>query len=454
MPTGTDAQLRDVSPWVLVLVAWTLLSLGITVQNGAYRPKALAVVVVGLLLVVVAGVLLRRGTRVAPTTAAATAAAAGASLAAALLYDVGLYGSGDALVVTRALSVVGAGFAIGAAVLPLALRAGAAVAAAAAAVAAFVAMIVASPRPAIDVFFILTEGSKRLVEGKNIFTGCWAGNTDRLTDCLYPYGPLTTVVQTPFRLVFGDIRYSYIACLVASAAILWVLAGPRLGPALAALLLVSPKVTFLLEQAWNEPLLLVGLAVMVLAVLSGHPVWAIVGFAFALACKQHVLLLIPLAAWWPAFGWKRTGISVAAAGLFTLPWFLVDPKAFLEDALSYNLDLAPRLDSLSLFTTAMNSGVRPPFALVGALTLVAIVGTLLLLPRTATGFVLGCALVQYVFDVFNKQSFFNHWWFVTGLLLLAVATAEHEQNQRKVSQEDVQQSEPQQVPAAVPSASA
>ena len=26
----------------------------------------------------------------------------------------------------------------------------------------------------------------------------------------------------------------------------------------------------------------------------------------------------------------------------------------------------------------------------------------------------------------NKQSFFNHWWFVSGLLLLAVATAVHE----------------------------
>jgi hypothetical protein len=55
-----------------------------------------------------------------------------------------------------------------------------------------------------------------------------------------------------------------------------------------------------------------------------------------------------------------------------------------------------------------------------------VVGCLLLLPRTASGFVLGCALVQYVFDVLNKQSFFNHWWFVSGLLLLAVATALHE----------------------------
>lgn len=441
---GDDAH--EVSPWALVLVAWALLSLGITVQNGAYQVKAVAVVVVGLLLVTAASVLLRRAGRPAATALSGVAAAAGASLAAALLYDVGLYGTGDLLVVTRALSVVAAGLAVASAVLPAALRAAAAVGAAYAGVAAFVAMILASPRPAIDVFFILTEGSKRLVEGKNIFTGCWAGNTDRLTDCLYPYGPLTTVVQTPFRLLLGDIRYSYIACLVATAAILWVVAGPRLGPALAALLLVSPKVTFLLEQAWNEPLLLVGIAVMVLAVLSGRHGWAIVGFAFALACKQHVLLLIPLAAWWPAFGWKRTGISVAAAGLFTLPWFLVDPDAFLEDALSYNLDLAPRLDSLSLFTTAMNSGVRPPFAVVGVLTLAAILGTLLLLPRTATGFVLGCALVQYVFDVLNKQSFFNHWWFVTGLLLLAVATAEHERAQRAVADEPA----PERVPDPVP----
>lgn len=424
--TSTQTRREGVAPWALLLVAWTFLSLSITVQNGAYRPKALVVVLAGLVLVVVAARQLRRGDVQGPGTTEALAAAAAASFAAALLYDVGLYGSGTVFVTSRALSVVAGGLAVAAVVLPGAARRGAALAAAVAATGAFVSMIMASPRPAIDVWFILTEASARLVQGKNLFTGCWPGNTDRLTDCVYPYGPLTTIVQTPFRLAFGDVRYTYVACLLATAVILWRLGGPRLGPGLAALVLVSPKATFLLEQAWTEPLLLLGLSVMVVATLTDRPVWAVVGFAFALACKQHVVLLIPLAAAWRAFGVRRTATSVGLAALVTVPWFLADPDAFLADAFSFHLDLAPRLDSLSLFSAALNAGIRPSFALVALLSLVTVAAAAALLSRSATGFVLGCALVQYVFDVVNKQSFFNHWWLVSGLLLLAVATAQRE----------------------------
>ena len=165
---------------------------------------------------------------------------------------------------------------------------------------------------------------------------------------------------------------------------------------------------------------------MVLAVVRGRLLVAVLAFAFALACKQHVLLLVPLAACWPAFGWRRTGASVLLAGAVTLPWFLADPRAFLDDALTFNLDLTPRADSLSLFTSATRVGLHPSFALVALLTVAAVAGAVLLLPRTATGFALGAALVQFVFDHLNKQSFFNHWWLVSGLLLLAVATAEHD----------------------------
>lgn len=411
----------------LVLASWTLLSLGITVLNGHYRFKALVVVVVGLLLLIGAVAALRRSSGWSPSELrAGLAVAAGASLAVSLSYDIGLYGSGELLVRSRGLAVLAAGLAVAAVLLPAAWRPVAAVPAIVTATAGLVAMVLSSPRPAIDVWFILTEGSRRMVAGDNVFTSCWPGNTDRLTDCVYPYLPMTTVVQTPFRVLLGDVRYSYIAALLVVATLLWVLGGNRWGPPLAALVLVSPKLPFLVEQAWTEPLLLVGLTVMVWAVLSGRTLVAVLALAFALACKQHVLLLLPLAAWWPQFGLRRTAVSAGLASLVTLPWFLADPRAFLDDALLFNLELEPRLDSLSLFTAAMNSGFRPPFALVGGLTLLAIAAALVLLPRTATGFVVGAALVQYVFDVLNKQSFFNHWWFVSGLLLLAVATAVHE----------------------------
>ena len=418
-------------PWLpdpvpLLLLSWTLLSLAISVLNGAYRTKAFwpLSAAFGVLLLAV-GCLRRRRQPIAagawtrsPTPA--LGAAIGAGLAVPLAYDVGLYGTGTALVASRSLSVAAAALLAGAAAWPAVRRALAALSAATGAL-AMVLMIHASPRPAIDVWFILTVGSRRLLDGQNVFTSCWPGNTDRLTDCVYPYGPMTTVLQTPFRLAFGDVRFSYVVALLLAAGLLWRLAGPVWGPLLGPLVLVSPKIAFLVEQSWTEPLLLAGIATMVLAVISGRPWLAVLALGLALACKQHVLLLVPLAAAWPAFGPRRTLVSVLGAGIATLPWFLADPRAFLDDALWFNLDLTPRRDSLSAFTALTNAGHEPAFWMVAAVSLFAVVAAVCLLPRNAVGFTAGAAFVQFVFDYANKQSFFNHWWFVSGLLLLAVA---------------------------------
>lgn len=429
-PGGKGSVAEGLGP--LLLFAWVLLTLGITVNNGAYRDKAIAAVVLGLVFVVVAAVRLRRRPAGDPLPtasdppvlglAAGLAVAAGVGLAVSMSYDLGLYGAGEALTRSRALSVLSGVLAVATVLAVPRLRPVTGAAGVLTATAALITMIMASPRPAIDVWYILTEGGRQLVDGGNLYTSCWPGNTDRLTDCVYPYLPVTSVVQAPFRLLFGDVRYSYVAALLVAAAALWMLGGARWGPGLAVVLLVTPKGTFLVEQAWTEPLLLAGLAVMVLATVRGQLTVAVIALAFALACKQHILLLLPLAALWPAFGWRRTVVSAVAAGVATLPWLLADPRAFLDDALWFNLELTPRLDSLSLFTTALTSGVTPPFAVVGAVSLVAI-GAACALPRTALGFAVGAVLVQYVFDIANKQSFFNHWWLVSGLLLLAVATA-------------------------------
>ena len=49
---------------------------------------------------------------------------------------------------------------------------------------------------------------------------------------------------------------------------------------------------------------------------------------------------------------------------------LADPHRFVQGAISYNLKLPPRHDSLSLFTTAIRAGHTPSFAVVPLLMLV------------------------------------------------------------------------------------
>jgi hypothetical protein len=282
-------------------------------------------------------------------------------------------------------------------------------------------MIRSSPAPAIDVWVILQQAAARLVDGGNLFASCWTANPDFRTECVYPYLPITTVVQVPFEVVFGDVRYASIAALVASALLVRRVAGPApAAAALAVLVLLQPKLLTLIELAWTEPLLLLAVCVMVAATLAERPVLAVVGFATALAMKQHMVLLVPLAAWWPAFGWRKTVAAVSAALVVVAPFALADLGAFVDDVVWFHLRLPPRPDSLSVFSWLLEGGQEPSFLLVPLVT-VAALALALTLPRDARGFVLGSAGVLLVFNAVNKQSFFNHYSLVLGLLVLAAA---------------------------------
>ncbi|MFI5041340.1 MAG: glycosyltransferase 87 family protein [Acidimicrobiales bacterium] len=284
---------------------------------------------------------------------------------------------------------------------------------------ACVAGIIASPRPPIDVFWMLQGSSHALVHGRNIYTQTWTGSHG-ITN-LFPYLPGTTLLVTPFYLVFGDARYALVAALVVAAVVVMKLAAGRAALVLACVILLFPRVLFGIEQAWTEPLLLALIATMVWSVEAGRPTLAVVCLAGALATKQHVIVLLPLAAVWPDFGWRRTVAATGAAAVAILGWFAASPRAFVHGAITYNLRLPPRRDSLSLFTSAIRAGWTPSFVVVPVLMIVAVGAALWLLPRTTSAFVLGSAWLLGVFDLLNKQSFFNEWSLVIGLMVVGLA---------------------------------
>lgn len=282
-----------------------------------------------------------------------------------------------------------------------------------------IAIINASRRPQIDVWYMLQGATNGLRHGANMYTQHWTGSPG-ITD-QFPYLPMTAVLLAPFRWAFGDVRYGLLAAIVVSAFLISRL-GPRtVGSGIGALMLLAPGLPFLVEASWTEPLLLLCLVGAVFATTRGESKWAIVALAAAIATKQHVWLLVPLFASWPAFGWRRAAAATGVGAALCLPWFAANPRAFWADAISYNLHLAPRWDSLDLFSFALRMGWTPPFWLVGLITIAAIVIGVRI-AKSAPGVAVGCAFVLLVFNILNKQSFFNEWWLVTGLLALALAT--------------------------------
>ncbi len=288
--------------------------------------------------------------------------------------------------------------------------------------AAGVATIRAAPTPRIDVFHLLQVSAVGLVHGADLYRQQWAPDrasygVDGLFD-VYPYLPWTSVLLAPARLLLGDVRYGLLAALAVAA-----ICARRLGTTTGAvgmlplLVVILPESMYALQQSWTEPLLIACLAGMVLAVRHGHLRLAVVAFALALASKQHVALLVPLAAAWPAFGVRRTAVSAGTALLLVAPWLLAGPGDFVDDAVVTNLRYKVLGHSLSVPGWASHFGVTLGFGP----ALVVLVAAYALAWRArgdAGGFCLGGALVLLGASLMNKQTFFNHYTLPMGLLVL------------------------------------
>jgi hypothetical protein len=260
--------------------------------------------------------------------------------------------------------------------------------------------------------------SRALLHGADIYGTHWNSGMPGQVVNGFSYLPGSAVLLAPFNWLFGDVRYGLIAATAVAA---WVAFRLNKGPhawILASMVLVFPKSTYGIVQSWNDPLLLGLVIVFVALVVSHRRNLALLAFIAVLASKQYGWFLIPMAAVWPAFGWRRTGTAIAGAIAFTLPWALVDLGQFWHSVVTYPLHVPPRWDSLSLYSLGLRHGLHPSVAILGAATLLAILLSLVVLPRDAFGFSAGAAVVLSTFMLFDKLAFYNEWWLVSGLVVL------------------------------------
>ena len=444
-----SAVMTSQRPTALLLSGWVAVALGIGTHDGRYALPSLALVVIGTLLVA-AGLLvasLSTGQSPAsgllarfpdwPTRFTLAAAALTVGLAP-LIWHPRYFAHGAGWTASQIFAAL-AGLLAAATMMPfgggsaglasrLASQRGLFWIALALMSAAGVTMIASAPKPHIDVFFLLQGSTKGLFQGDDMYRQQWAASrasypSHGLFD-VYPYLPWTSVLLAPFRLIFGDIRYGLVLSLAISAVVARKLAEgspARFVPALLPLLIaLYPKVTYGYQLSWTEPLLVALLAGMVLAVERGRLTWAVVLLALALASKQHIVLLLPLTALWPRFGWRRTLAAAGGALLLISPWIIAGPRDFWHDAVGANVGLGYRADALCVATFFHKAfGVDPGFALTG----LGLIAAYLLAWRVrgdAFGFCAGAGLLVLALDVTNTQSFFNHYTLGMALVVLAI----------------------------------
>jgi len=172
---------------------------------------------------------------------------------------------------------------------------------------------------------------------------------------------------------------------------------------------------------------LVLLTASLLAISHGRPGLAVLGLAAALACKQHVVLLLPLFAVWPSFGWRRAAQSAGLAFVAVLPWLVWSPQQFWHDAVKANLDLGVIPRALCVPSLLLRHDLAVGFWFTLLVLGIAYAVVFVRVQRSTSGLALGSALVLLALDLANKQSFFNHYTLPLGLLVVALAAAQREQ---------------------------
>jgi hypothetical protein len=297
------------------------------------------------------------------------------------------------------------------------------------------------PLPKIDTWYTVQQAANATFHGRSMYGRLWEGPPEHFMP--YTYLPWTAVLLTPFRVLFGDVRWGLAVAQLVGAGVVAMLARTRpagrarpvtspgagrradTATTAAVLLLLLPGTSTSIEQSWTEPLVFALTALCLLAVARGLSWQAVLALALALASKQHVALLLPLFAVWRPFGVRRTVLAALGAAALVAPWVVATPRGMLHDAVSVLLDWPPIRFSDTLYLAAIkNLAWTPPFWLTGLLV-VAIVGSAAWAVRgfdlSPARFAAVAAFTLFGANLLNKQAFYNQYWFVAALVLLAWA---------------------------------
>ncbi|HJP74199.1 MAG TPA: hypothetical protein VJ914_08020 [Pseudonocardiaceae bacterium] len=285
---------------------------------------------------------------------------------------------------------------------------------------AFAGMIVGGV-PNIDVWVIFQQSADGLLHGLNPYNMSFSGVPAGQTSNCFNYLPVTFLATAPSKWLFGDVRWIEGACVLATGALLTrhvVRRGSGRGQvALAALVALTPGSLLVVQQAWNEPILVLGLVASAVLMERGRWNWAMLPFGLALATKQHLVLLLPLLLFWPKFGWRRVLGTAGIAAAVSLPWLVANPARFTQCTASFFLGEQAPPKALSIWRI-LPQPMQLPVLIVGLVLAFGI--AVWRCPKTPAGFLVSAGTVFVVFDLVNKQTFVNQWWLAAMLLVSGI----------------------------------
>jgi len=315
-------------------------------------------------------------------------------------------------------------------------------------------LIQASPGPWIDVWSHQQAACDALLLGENPyraqFNDIYGDNSPfyspgmsengKLTFGI-AYPPMSLMLALPGYLVGGDVRYSLLGAMLLAA---WVISrfssnvSDRISTLAGLLYLSSPNQFFMLEQAWTESFLVLLLA-MTLCVANRRmkQVWQVLTLGLFIACKQYVVLFLPL--FWLIAPTKSrfARLAVSALGvaiLCTLPLAVWDWSSFIQSTIMTHFNSPFRADALTVNAWLFRTfDMQLPKWISFVVLWPAIAWVVCKSARRPAGLAIGIAAVSLVFFIFSKQAFLNYYTFTVGALCCAIALTESDSSSHRPS---------------------
>lgn len=287
--------------------------------------------------------------------------------------------------------------------------------------------------PRVDVFYFQRDASTALLRGQNPYRLTFPNPYSPAESWVYapgaaadgrllfgfPYMPTTLLAVAPAQWVLGDFRYAHLAWVVVPATLVVLALGTRTSALAMALLLTAPRLPWVIEWGWTEPVLVGSLLLTALAAHRSSSLTAL-PLALFLSAKQYMALFAPLALLLPRRSTSKFLLLTFASGsLLTLPLVLWDFPAFWSSAVALQFRQPFRPDALSLPALVFHlTGHRLP----ELLSLVAAAGLALALTLLGrTPFPLALALAVPVLFFLSKQAFANYYFLTAAIWCTTLA---------------------------------
>jgi len=299
-------------------------------------------------------------------------------------------------------------------------------------------MLKASPQPQIDVVVVHKEALDALLSNRDPYRISFANvyepwqveifyNREALIGNRlafgYPYPPASLLLAVPGYVLFGDYRYSELGLLLAAAALIGYSRATVTAKLAACLLLTTPRVWFVIEQGWTEPIAIFTLALAAF-VIPRNSIAAGAAMGLMGVTKQYLAFSgLAVLRFIFATRWRLVVFAVTAfvACAVTLPIALWHPNAFMRSVVWLQTLEPFRMDSLSYLSWAARSGLgRGTFIWAVGAAVIAAVVSLWTTRNTAAGFATSVAITTFMMFAFGSKAFCNYYFFVVGALCCAV----------------------------------